>query len=119
MKMLPLLAALAVFASATSTQAQAEKTGPLEPAENWRQHCQRCHGADGSGKTRIGQRLKLRDYTDRAVQKEISDEEIVKVLQEGVKDERGREVKPSYTDVMSEEEILAMVGYVRSLAKAE
>ncbi len=88
-------------------------------AENWRQHCQRCHGADGSGSTRIGQRLGLRDYTDPEVQKEFTDEEIIKIINEGMKDARGREVKPSYADVMSEEEIKAMVAYIRAMAKEE
>ncbi len=121
MKKLTTLLALApaVLGLNTAVLSAGENEGPREPAENWRQHCQRCHGADGSGSTRIGQRLGLRDYTDAEVQKEFTDEEIIKIIKEGVKDARGREVKPSYTDVMSEEEIKAMVVYIRSMAKEE
>jgi len=91
--------------------------GGAEVQQNWVKHCQKCHGADGSGKTAAGKKLKVLDYTDPAVQAEITDEEIVQVTTEGVKDDAGKTRMPGYADKLSEEEIQAFVAYIRSLVK--
>lgn len=114
-----LLPVLSVSLIGIGSLSAEEAAGPKDAATNWQQHCQKCHGADGSGSTRIGKRLKLRDYTDAAVQASFSDEEITKILNEGITDDRGREVKPSFADILSAEEIAEMVTYIRGMSKSE
>ena len=44
-------------------------------AENWENHCAKCHGADGKGQTKAGKKLNVRDYTDAKVQAEMKDDD--------------------------------------------
>ena len=53
-------------------------------ADNWDNNCAKCHGADGSGNTKMGKKLKLKDYTDAAVQAAMKDEDMFKAIKEGV-----------------------------------
>jgi len=39
--------------------------------ENWEKHCQKCHGADGKGQTKMGRQSGAKDYTDPKVQAEL------------------------------------------------
>src|SRR5688572_17059546 len=82
-------------------------------AENWENHCAKCHGADGKGQTKVGKKLKLKDYTDAKVQAEMTDADIVKFIAEGAKDAAGKEKMKSYKDELSAEEITDLVAYVR------
>jgi Cytochrome c. len=83
-------------------------------AENWENHCQKCHGADGKGQTKVGKRLKLKDYTDAKVQAEMTDEDIIRITSEGVKDEAGKEKMKAFKDELSEQEIKDFVAFIRA-----
>jgi len=52
--------------------------------ENWEKHCQKCHGPDGKGNTRMGRQSGVKDYTDPKVQAEMTDEKAVKVIKDGI-----------------------------------
>ncbi len=82
-------------------------------AENWDNHCAKCHGADGKGQTKVGKKLKLKDYTDAAVQAKLSDEEIVKVTTEGVMVD-GKEKMKAFKDELSADEIKDFVAFIRA-----
>ena len=41
--------------------------------ENWEKHCQKCHGTDGKGQTKMGRQSGVKDYTDAKVQAELKD----------------------------------------------
>jgi mono/diheme cytochrome c family protein len=84
-------------------------------AENWENHCAKCHGADGKGQTKAGRKLNVRDYTDAKVQAEMKDEEMIKATSEGVKDKAGKERMKGYKDELSPKEIEELVGYIRKL----
>ena len=102
-----LLAASAAFAVAAVLS-------PAAPvAENWENHCAKCHGADGKGQTRVGKKLNLRDYTDAKVQAAMKDEEIVKITTDGVLDKDGKERMKAYTGELTADEIKAFVAYIR------
>lgn len=89
-------------------------TGLAAPvAENWENHCQKCHGADGKGQTKAGKKLKLKDYTDAKVQAEMTDADIVKYINEGAKDDAGKEKMKPFKGELSAEEITDLVAYVR------
>jgi cytochrome c553 len=95
------LAAIAAFAFAAPA------------AENWENHCAKCHGADGKGQTKVGRKLNVRDYTDAKVQAEMKDEDIIKITAEGAKDKNGKERMKGYKDELSAQEIKDFVAYIR------
>jgi len=83
-------------------------------SENWENSCASCHGADGKGQTKQGKKLKLRDYTDAKVQAELKDDEMVKAILEGVK-ENGKERMKGFKDELSEQEAKDLVAFIRGL----
>ena len=105
---LAFLAATFVVATAVGYAAPA--------AENWDNDCAKCHGADGSGNTKIGKKLKLKDYTDAQVQAGLKDEEMAKAIKEGIS-ENGKERMKAFKDDLSDAEINALVAHIRTLKK--
>jgi mono/diheme cytochrome c family protein len=78
--------------------------------------CAKCHGADGKGDTKMGKKMGAKDYTDAKVQAELKDEAAVKAIKEGLKDKDGKILmKPA--EGASDEDIKALVAYVRSFKK--
>jgi cytochrome c6 len=95
------LAAVAAFAFAAPA------------AENWENHCTKCHGADGKGQTKAGRKLNVRDYTDAKVQAEMKDAEMIKATADGVMDKNGKEKMKAYKEELSSKEIEELVAYIR------
>ncbi len=83
-------------------------------AENWENNCAKCHGADGKGQTKIGKKLGVKDYTDAKVQAQLTDEDMLKAITDGVK-ENGKEKMKPFKDDLSEEERRDLIGYIRKL----
>ena len=109
MKKIVLLAALFGLAASLSTKGADAK-------ENWDSQCAKCHGAAGKGDTKIGAKMGCRDFTDAKVQADIKDDVAFKALKEGLKSDDGKvEMKPF--DQLSDDEIKALVAYVRGLKK--
>jgi cytochrome c553 len=78
--------------------------------------CAKCHGVDGKGQTKMGQKLGVKDYTDAKVQAELKDEGATKALKEGLKDKEGKVLmKPA--ENLSDDDIKGLVAYVRSFKK--
>ncbi len=82
-------------------------------AENWDNHCAKCHGADGKGQTKVGKKLKLKDYTDAKVQAELKDEDMIKATADGVRDSAGKETMKGYKDELSADEIKELIAHIR------
>jgi len=80
---------------------------------NWEEHCASCHGAAGKADTKMGQKLKLKDYSDAKVQAALTDEVLLKATLEGVKVD-GKEKMKSYADKLSAADAKALVGLIRS-----
>ncbi len=87
-----------------------------EAKENWEKNCKQCHGEDGKGKTKMGEKLGIKDYTDAKVQGGMKDEEMVKAIKEGVKDGEKTKMK-AFGEKLSDDEIKALVKYVRDFKK--
>lgn len=84
--------------------------------ETWEKTCTKCHGPDGKGQTKMGQKLGIKDYTDAKVQGEMKDEEAFKAVKEGLKDKEGKILmKPA--EGVTDDEIKALVQHVRSFKK--
>jgi mono/diheme cytochrome c family protein len=85
-------------------------------ADNWTNKCAKCHGDDGKGQTKMGQRLKVRDYTDATVQASFKDADAFNALKQGLKDADGKtQMRPF--DTLSDSDLNALVAYVRALKK--
>ncbi|HEY0946371.1 MAG TPA: cytochrome c [Opitutaceae bacterium] len=82
----------------------------------WAHHCAKCHGPEGKGDTNMGKKLKIRDYTDPAVQAQFTDEDVVQAINDGVKDENGK-TRMKAIEGLSPEDTTALVRYVRGLKK--
>ena len=78
--------------------------------------CAKCHGTDGKGQTKMGQKLGAKDYTDPKVQAALTDEAGVKAIKEGLKDADGKTLmKPS--EGISDSDAKALVAYMRTFKK--
>jgi mono/diheme cytochrome c family protein len=86
-------------------------------AENWAQHCAACHGADGSGHTKLGRRLGVRDLRDAATQRSFTDRELFTHLKAGETGSDGKARMRPFGDRLDDGELQALVAYVRALAR--
>ena len=83
---------------------------------NYNQHCAKCHGPDGKGQTRMGKQAGAKDYTDPKVQAEMDDAKAFKSIKEGQK-VNGKEAMKPFGDKLSDEEIKALIAYLRAFKK--
>jgi mono/diheme cytochrome c family protein len=84
-------------------------------SEIWTNQCAKCHGPDGAGKTKIGAKLKLKDYTDAKVQDAMTNIEMTKAIKEGVKEGSSEKMK-AFSDI-PDEDVTALVVYIRTFKK--
>src|SRR5215467_13692804 len=109
MKKLILISLGLLVAGAVSVRA-------ADAQENWDKSCAKCHGPDGKGQTKMGQKLSIKDYTDAKVQTALTDDAALKAIKDGVKDKEDKVVmKP--VEGLSDDEIKALVAKVRSFKK--
>ena len=97
---LALLLALQTRAGAAASGAEAA----------YKAKCAACHGADGGGKTPIGQKLGLRDLRSPEVQKQ-SDAQLTAVIG------KGKEKMPGFEKSLGADQVKQLVAYVRELGK--
>ena len=79
-------------------------------------HCAKCHGKDGKGETKMGQKLGIKDYTDAKVQAEMKDDAAFKAIKEGLKDKDDKTLMKPAEDV-SDADIKELVKYMRTFKK--
>jgi mono/diheme cytochrome c family protein len=97
------------------------KSNPVKPTAEgmahakkmWGYDCAICHGAAGDGKGELAASLQppLKDYTDPATLKGMSDGELFYIIQ------KGKDQMPAEGDRAKADEIWNMVTLVRSFAK--
>jgi cytochrome c553 len=78
--------------------------------------CAKCHGADGKGQTKMGQKLGCKDYTDAKVQTDLTDAAATKAIKEGYKDSDGKTLMKPAED-LSDDDIKGLVAYIRTFKK--
>lgn len=99
-----------IVAAATLTASAADAKA------NYEKHCTKCHGADGKGQTKMGQKLGAKDYSDAKVQDALKDEKAFKAIKEGLKDKEDKVLmKPA--EGLSDDEIKALVKHMRAFKK--
>jgi mono/diheme cytochrome c family protein len=109
MKKLALLAIPAAFALALTTNAFAADGKTV-----YSDSCAKCHGDDGKGQTKMGEKLGCKDYSDAKVQDAVTDDQAFKSIKEGMKKDEKTLMKPSE---LSDEDIKASIAYLRTLKK--
>jgi cytochrome c553 len=107
MKKLLLLATIFGFATALTASAGDTK-------ENWDKMCSKCHGPDGKGQTKMGQKLGVKDFTDAKVQAAFKDEDAIKAMKEGMKDSEGKTLMKAQ-EGLTDDDMKALAAHVRSL----
>jgi cytochrome c553 len=108
MKKLAVISVALLIAGAVSVRAADAK-------ENWDKNCAKCHGPDGKGDTKMGKKLEIKDFTDAKYQASLKDDAMLKAIKEGVKD--GEKVRMKAAEGLSDEEMKALVTYVRAFKK--
>jgi cytochrome c553 len=84
--------------------------------EIWDKQCASCHAKDGSGNTRMGKKVNVKDYRDAKVQEEMKDDKAAQIIKDGIK-EKGEERMKPYKDKLTDDEIKALIAHIRSFKK--
>ena len=86
--------------------AKAQETGE----SLFKAKCAMCHGPDATGKTKMGEMLRVPDLHSADVQKK-TDAELTELIGKG----KGK--MPAYSDKLSKDQISKLVAYVREVGK--
>lgn len=119
MKKLSLICLItAVFAFSVSFRT-VSSFGEIDAAKLYEKHCKICHGEDGKGKTFLGEGLGARDFTDAEWEAKTTDEQMIKQINEGTQNLKPGEEKRmfAFADKLSQEEVKALVPFVRAFSK--
>jgi cbb3-type cytochrome c oxidase subunit III len=101
------LLVLGCVASAFAFQAAAPPSG----SAIFKRRCMMCHGADGKGFPTV----KTPDFTDPNWQASMKDKDLMDTIKNGKKDTH----MPAFGNTLSEDEIKAVIGHIRSLKAAK
>jgi len=100
---------LLVVAVATSSPAEKAPAPQNDAASQFRLRCSSCHGQNGDGNTSLGRTLHAADLRSAEVQKQ-SDEQLAQVIADG------RKSMPSFSNSLTQGQVRALVGYIRTRA---
>jgi cytochrome c6 len=102
----PFAALAALFLAAFTFPAVAQDSG----ADTYKAKCQMCHGADGLGNTPVGKMAKIVSLKDSTVVT-ASDADLIAVVT------NGKNKMPPNKGKLAEDQITAVVAYIRTLQK--
>jgi cytochrome c553 len=83
----------------------------------WDKDCAKCHGAEGKGDAKMGQKLGVKDYSDAKVQAEMKDADMIKAIKEGVKEKDSDKTKMKAFPDLTDDENKALVAHIRAMKK--
>lgn len=88
-------------------------------AQLYKKHCEICHGYNGKGQTFLGKGLNARDFTDAKWEASVTDEQMIKQIEEGTQNLKpGEETRMfGFKEKLTPDEIKALVKFVRGFAK--
>ncbi len=81
----------------------------IDAQELYKKHCVLCHGEDGKGKTDLGAGLGARDFTDKKLLDSITDERILKQIENGTPEKMF-----PFKDKLTSDEMKALVPVIRA-----
>ena len=82
----------------------------------WTANCTPCHGASGKGDTKMGQTLGAADLTDAKKQSSFTDTQAADAIKNGIK-QNGKTTMKAFGGKLSDDDVKALVAYVRTLKK--
>ena len=97
-----ILSVVFVFALVSCTYAQDDAVAL------YKSKCQVCHGPDGKGDTPAGKKVGVKDFHSPEVAK-MPDTELFEITR------KGKDKMPSYDKKLTDDQIKALVKYIRSL----
>ena len=100
------LSLFTVLGAGNTNEAAAADAGTI-----YSRQCVSCHGRDGRGRTRRGRQTHARDMTNASWQDDVSDERLFNSISNG----RGK--MPAFRKKISENDIDALVAYVRRMRR--
>ena len=109
MKTITVLTITLLIAAPLSLRAADAKT-------NWANNCAQCHGASGKGDTKMGKILNAMDLTDPKKQASFTNAKAATAIKDGVK-QNGKTTMKAFGGKLTDDEIKALVVYVRTLKK--
>jgi cytochrome c6 len=109
MKTIIVLTIILLIAAPLSLRAADAKT-------NWANNCAQCHGPSGKGDTKMGKMLNAMDLTDAKKQSSFTDAQAAAAIKDGIK-QNGKTTMKAFGGKLSDDEIKALVAYVRTLKK--
>jgi len=110
--LLAVVFAVLFIVQATKIEARVNVAAPADARATFDAQCAKCHGRDGRAHTTRGRLSHARDMTNAAWQNEVSDERLFNSINKG----RGKNM-PAYGKKLSEDQMDALVRYVRQLKK--
>jgi mono/diheme cytochrome c family protein len=102
-----LIIVLLVFSRGPAAAAKAPPASGNETAI-FKLQCSSCHGLNGDGDTSLGKTLKAADLRSPEVQKQ-TDDQLARVIA------GGRKNMPSFSNSLTQDQINALVAYIRKL----
>jgi mono/diheme cytochrome c family protein len=81
-----------------------------EGGDVYKSKCAMCHGHNGSGKTVMGEKLKVADLRSADAQKK-TDAELTAVIT------KGKDKMPAYEGKLTKEQVAKVVAFIRDLGK--
>jgi mono/diheme cytochrome c family protein len=82
----------------------------------YEKNCSSCHGKDGKGDTKMGQKAGVKDYSSAKTWEGLDDAKAFKSVKEGMTEGDKVKMKP-FADKLSDDDIKAVNAYMRTLAK--
>jgi mono/diheme cytochrome c family protein len=87
-----------------------------DPKANWANNCAQCHGPSGKGDTKMGKMLNAMDLTDPKKQASFTNAQATAAIKDGIK-QNGKTTMKAFGGKLTDDEIKALVAYVRTLKK--
>src|SRR5215471_18675475 len=109
MKIVTILTVSVLLAAPLAVRAADAKT-------NWANNCAQCHGPTGKADTKMGKMLNAADLTDPKKQASFTDAQAAAAIKNGIK-QNGKTTMKAFAGKLSDDEIKALVAYVRTLKK--
>jgi len=109
MRTILIIAAISLATFAFSVRA-------ADPKTNWANNCAQCHGPTGKGDTKMGKMLSAMDLTDAKKQASFTNAQAATAIKDGIK-QNGKTTMKAFGGKLSDDEIKALVAYVRTLKK--
>jgi cbb3-type cytochrome c oxidase subunit III len=105
-----LIVPIVIALAAAPSFGQSDNKNAGKGQEIFQEQCVGCHGPDGHAQTDMGRKVGAADLTSGAVQRQ-NDSQLEKVIK------NGKKKMPSFDDKLSEDEIHALIVYIRQLGK--